>query len=116
VRVSGGIGFGTTAYQAEENAHIAHGLAKRLGPGQWMFVTDDGRAIGPLNAANRYSYYLGGDNARQRALAKRLRVSMFTLHRLAALISEMDNETVCVGEVAARLGITPRSARGSWRR
>jgi len=111
VRVSGGIGFGTTAYQAEENAHIAHGLAKRLGPGQWMIVTDDGRAIGPLNAANRYSYFLGGDNARQRALAKRLRVSMFTLHRLAALISEMDNETVCVGEVAARLGITPRSAR-----
>lgn len=111
VHVSGGIGFGTTAYQAEENAHIAHGLAKRQGPGQWMIVTDDHRAIGPLNATSRYSYILGGDNARQKALARRLRISMFTLHRLATLISELGEETVGIGEVAAGLEITPRSAR-----
>lgn len=111
VHVSGGIGFGTTAYQAEENAHIAHGLAKRLGQGHWMIVTDDHRAIGPLNAGNRYNYLLGGDNAKQRALAKRLRISMFTLHRLAAFINELDKDTVGINEIAARLDITPRSAR-----
>jgi DNA-binding transcriptional ArsR family regulator len=111
VHVSGGIGFGTTAYQAEENAHIAHGLAKRQGQGQWMIVTDDHRAIGPLNAASRYNHLLGGDNAKHKALAKRLRISLFTLHRLAALINELEKDTVGIAEIAARLDITPRSAR-----
>lgn len=111
VHVSGGIGFGATAYQAEENAHMAHGLATRLGPGQWMIVTDDRRAVGPLCAGLKLNYRLGGDNAKQRALAKRLQVSLLTLNQLAALMAELDTATISVNEVAARLAITPRSAR-----
>lgn len=111
VHVSGGIGFGSTAYQAEENAHMAHGLSNRLGAGQWMIVTDDRRTIGPLNAATHLNYALGGDNAKQRALAKRLQISLLTLHQLAALIEEIDTDTIGINEIALRLGITPRSAR-----
>jgi hypothetical protein len=111
IKVSGGIGFGATAYQAEENAHMAHGLANRLGPGQWMIVTDDRRALGPLNAGIRLNYRLGGDSLKQRTLAKRLQISLLTLNQLAELMGELNMATISINDIAARLAITPRSAR-----
>lgn len=111
IHVSGGIGFGATAYQAEENAHVAHGLSRRLGPGRWMIVTDDHRAIGPLNAEVTLNYRLGGDTTKQRALAKRLQISLLTLNQLAALMAELGTTSININEIALRLAITPRSAR-----
>lgn len=111
IHVSGGIGFGSTAYQAEENAHLAHELANRLGPGQWMIVTDDRQALGPLNTGLRLNDRLGSDHTKQRALAKHLKISLLTLNQLAELMGELDTGTISINDMAARLDITPRSAR-----
>jgi len=111
VHVSGGIGFGATAYQAEENAHMAHGLAHRQGPGQWMIVTDDRTAIGPLNTVAQLRYPVGVGETKRKTLAKRLQVSPITLDRLAAFIEETAAATVGIEEVASYLEITSRSAR-----
>ncbi|MDU4960237.1 MAG: GTP cyclohydrolase [Sporomusaceae bacterium] len=108
IHVSGGIGFGTTAYQAEENAHIAHGLAKRLGPGQWLIVTDDQRTLGPLSADEGGRRFNG---EQQRLLAKRLQISLLTLNQLAELVAESKDVAISINDLAARLALTPRSAR-----
>lgn len=108
IHVSGGIGFGATAYQAEENAHIAHGLAKRLGPGQWMIVTDARQTLGPLNAAANTQR---PGSEKQRLLAKRLQISLLTLTQLADFMTESKGAVISINELAARLTITPRSAR-----
>ena len=111
VHVSGGIGFGVTAYQAEENAHLAHGLARRQGAGQWMIITDEHVAVGPLNTVARRQYPVGEGKAKRKNWAKLLQISPITLDRLAAFIEKMAAAAIRIEELAAYLDITPRSAR-----
>ena len=42
--------MGDTAYDANENATIALGLAKRKGRNKWMAVLDDKTVIGPMSS------------------------------------------------------------------
>jgi hypothetical protein len=111
VHVSGGIGFGATAYQAEENAHMALGLSRKQGLGQWMIVTDDQTAIGPLNTATRLKYSISAGDSKRKALAQRLQISQLTLSKLSAFMVETASAAIKIDDIALHLGITPRSAR-----
>ncbi|WP_371372721.1 GTP cyclohydrolase [Sporomusa aerivorans] len=111
VHVSGGIGFGATAYQAEENAHLAHGLARRQGAGQWMIITDEHVAIGPLNTVAYLRYPVGEGKAKRKTWTKLLQISPITLDRLADFMEKVASSAIRVDELAAYLDITSRSAR-----
>lgn len=110
LQISGGIGFGSTAYQAEENAHTAHGLAARLGAGQWIIVTDDRQVLGPLNSAEQV-YAVTPDTEQQRNLARSLQISIVTLNRLTKLVADLNGHAISINTLAEQLNITPRSTR-----
>lgn len=111
VKVSGGIGFGATAYAAEENAFRALGIAQQKGKGLWMVVTDDRQAIGPLSSAVHLKYSVRADEAVCKKFADKLNLSITTVNKLLAVIDKLAKETIGADDLAMYLAITPRSAR-----
>lgn len=110
-KVSGGIGFGSTAYSAEENAFWALGLAKQKGKGRWMVVTDNREAIGPLSSAVHLKYSVRVDDTVNRNFADQLNISIATANKLLAALDKLNKEAICADDLALYLEITPRSAR-----
>jgi Predicted transcriptional regulator len=111
ISVSGGIGFGPTAYAAEENAHIALGLARRAGKSKWMVVLDDKTVFGPLNSEMHLQYSLRADDPALRELANKVNISLTTVNRIFAACDKLDQGSVNADDLALYLGITPRSTR-----
>lgn len=111
VKVSGGIGFGATAYAAEENAFKALGIAQRKGKGLWMVVTDDRQAIGPLSSAIHLKYSIRAEEAVCKKFADKLNLSITTVNKLLAVIDKLAKDTIGADDLAMYLAITPRSAR-----
>lgn len=111
ISVSGGIGFGSTAYAADENAHVALGLARRAGKSKWMVVLDDKTVFGPLSSAVHLQYSLRADDPALRDLAGKLNISVTTVNRIFAACEKLDQRTVNADDLALYLGITPRSTR-----
>ncbi len=109
--VSGGIGFGVTAYDAEQNALRALGMAQQKGKGLWMAVTDEREVIGPLSSAVHLKYSVQADAAACKRVADRLNLSVTTVNRLLAVIDKLAKDTIGAEELAAHLTITTRSAR-----
>lgn len=109
--VSGGIGFGVTADDAEQNAFRALGMAQQKGKGLWMAVTDDREVIGPLSSAVHLKYSVQADAAACKRVADQLNLSVTTINRLLAVIDKLDKDTIGAEELAAYLTITARSAR-----
>jgi len=111
VKVIGGIGFGQTAYSADESAHIALGLARTAGSGKWMVVLDDRTVIGPLSSPSHLQYCIRTDDQATIKLAEMLNISIRTLNKLFAAFEKVDNQTIGAEELALNLAITTRSAR-----
>jgi hypothetical protein len=110
-KVSGGIGFGSTAYAAEENAFMALGLAKQKGKGRWMVVTDNREVIGPLSSDIHLKYSVRVDETVNRQFADKLNISITTANKLLAALDKLDKEAISADDLALYLEITPRSAR-----
>ncbi len=110
-KVSGGIGFGPTAYVAEENAFHALGLAKRAGKGMWMAVTDSREAVGPLSSPTHLKYSLRASDSVCQHFAEKLNLSRTTVNKLFAALDQLKRDTLAADDLAFHLGITTRSAR-----
>lgn len=111
IQVNGGIGFGSTAYAADENANIALSLARQAGKNEWMIVLDNKTACGPLNSESHIQYELQTNNASIRTLSEELKISITTVNRLLASCENLDQQNVTANDIAAYLNITPRTAR-----
>lgn len=111
ISVSGGLGFGDTAYSANENAMIASGLACRKGEGKWMVVLDDKTVIGPLDSELQIKYSIRSGPDDTLSLAKQLNVSGTTLNRLISVFSKIDGEILGAETLARHLSMTERNAR-----
>lgn len=109
--VSGGIGFGDTAYDAEQNAFHALGIAQQKGKGAWMAVNDEREVIGPLSSAVHLKYSVQANAAACKRIADQLSLSVTTVNRLLAVIDKLDKDTLGSEELAAHLRVTSRSAR-----
>ncbi|QDR81865.1 GTP cyclohydrolase [Sporomusa termitida] len=109
--VSGGIGFGVTAYDAEQNAFRALGMAQQKGKGLWLAVNDDREVIGPLSSAVHLKYSVQADAASCKRVADQLNLSVTTVNRLLAVIDKLDKDTIGAEELGVYLTITSRSAR-----
>ena len=110
-KVSGGIGFGATAYDSEENAYRALGLGKQRGKGLWMVVTDSRDVIGPLSSVTYLKYSISTDDVVLRQFADQLKINITTVNKLLAAISKIDKDAIAADDLAMYLAITPRSAR-----
>lgn len=106
--LSGGIGFGWTAYDAERNAVTALGLAK---PGDWMIVHADRTAEGPLGSVVLMRYAMTGSSDELKKVADKLSISVTTLNRLLAAGNQVAKRTIKADELAVILALTSRSAR-----
>lgn len=111
ISVSGGIGFGQTAHSAEQNAHIALGLARQAGEGKWMVVLDNKAVLGPLSSSVYIQYDLRCENKDLRNLAEQLNISVTTVNKLIAVFSKLENNVMHSDDIALYLNITTRSAR-----
>ncbi len=111
VAVSGGIGLGQTAYDADGNSHVALSLAHRSGVGNWMVVTDERAIIGPLSSETRLEYSLHSTDRQMKGIADNLHVSVKTVNKLYAALKKINKENIRADELAVYLAITPRSAR-----
>ncbi len=109
--VDGGIGFGKTAYAAEQNAFHALGLAEQKGQGFWMAVNDKREVIGPLSSAVHLKYSVQANYEASKRFADKVSLSVTTVNRLLAVLDKLDNTTIGADELAVYLSITPRSAR-----
>lgn len=109
--VNGGIGFGQTAYAAEQNAFHALGLAEQKGQGIWMAVNDKREVYGPLSSAVHLKYSVTADYEASRRFADKVKLSTTTVNRLLAVLDKLDNTIIGADELAVYLGITTRSAR-----
>ncbi len=109
--VCGGIGFGDTAYDAEQNAFHALGIAQQKGKGLWMAVNDEREVIGPLSSAVHLKYSVQADTAACKRIADQLNLSVTTVNRLLAVIDKLDTDTIGAEDLAVYLSITSRSAR-----
>lgn len=110
-KVSGGIGFGATAYEAEENAYRALGLAKQRGKGLWMVVTDSREVIGPLSSVTHLKYSISSDDIVLKQFAEQLNISITTVNKLLAAVNKLAKDAIAADDLAMYLAITPRSAR-----
>jgi predicted transcriptional regulator len=111
VDVSGGIGFGETANAANENAHVALGLARQSGKSRWVTVLDDKTVIGPLNSETELVYSIRTNDNDSRELAKKLNLSGTTINKLMAVCQKLDGQVITADILARYLSVTPRSAR-----
>lgn len=111
IGVSGGLGFGDTAYSANENAGIALGIAQRKGKSKWMVVFDDKTVLGPLNSDLSLSYSLRSTSIDAMDLAKSLNVNGTTLNRLLSVFNKLDGATIGAESLAQYLSMTERNAR-----
>ncbi|WP_196601035.1 GTP cyclohydrolase [Pectinatus frisingensis] len=109
--VSGGIGFGLTAYSAEENAFRALGLSKQRGQNIWMAVTDEKEVIGPLSSPVHLRYSFHSDEKHCQKIANLLNSSATTINKLLAALDKLDRDTIGAEDLAVYLSITKRSAR-----
>ena len=111
ISASGGIGFGDTAYGADENANIALGLAKRKGKNHWMVILDDKTVVGPLNSDLQIAYSIRSETLDGLALAKKLNISGTTLNKLLSVFAKIEGEAIGAETLAQHLSMTERSAR-----
>ena len=111
IGVSGGLGFGDTAYGADENAGIAMGIARRKGNNKWMVVLDDKTVIGPLNSELLISYSLRSKVGDIMDLARSLNISGTTMNRLLSVFNKIDGATIGAESLAQYLSMTERNAR-----
>ena len=109
--LSGGIGFGWTAYDAEHNAMTALGLADQNGVGSWMVVHADRIAEGPLGSAMTLRYPMTCSDERMKQTAEALAVNVTTLNRLLAVKEQIGNREIKADELGLYLSLTARSAR-----
>ncbi len=107
-----GLGYGTTAYNAESNARKA---LSRAGyePGRNLFAVDvDGIIEGPISTSDRgISYALSEGDGETLELARRAGLSPAHLAKIRSIVRKTNQASFDVDEIAAALDLSPRSAR-----
>ena len=111
ITVSGGIGFGSTAYEADRNAHVALQLSAKAGAGNWTVVTDDGKVVGPLGSPTGLRYSLRSTDALCRKWCRHLQVSATTVQRLWSVLDKLRGKPITAEELSRYLAINERSGR-----
>lgn len=110
IQVSMGIGYGRSAYEAENNGRMALRYSKEFG-GNCAYSVDQYKGVsGPLNEPSELSYKSGSSDAQINKLVEVSGLSVKNITRLIAMIEKI-GPVVSSKEVAYYLNMTERSAR-----
>ncbi|SDY97146.1 helix-turn-helix domain-containing protein [Tindallia californiensis] len=110
MRASVGIGFDTTAYDAEHNARIGLEHAKKYG-GDCLFIVDQNHRIkGPLGKEHQLEYRLASLEEKIISVAEKTKLSVKSVNRIVAMMDKHGCK-VTAKEFAHYLRMTERSAR-----
>lgn len=110
IQISMGIGYGRSAYEAENNGRIALHHAKESG-GNCAYSVDQNKIIsGPLNSLTELSYHSNTSDTKINQLAAQSNLNAKNISKLISMIEKIGN-TVSSKEIAYYLNLTERSAR-----
>ncbi|MEW9673199.1 transcriptional regulator [Ammoniphilus sp. 3BR4] len=106
-----GIGFGSTANEAEMRAYEAFSKAKSRGSGSCFVVELDGQVQGPIGKSSNLKYSVRSSDPDLLSISKQVGLSIATINKLLSLCDNADKYKMTAFDLASRLGITQRSAR-----
>lgn len=107
----GGLGYGTTAYNAEANARKALNRAGGSKESSLFSVDLDGEIRGPLSRTEPTRYKISESDAGILAVAEASGLSPAHVSKIRALVRSAGRNRFDVEEFAAGLEVSPRSAR-----
>ena len=110
LRASIGVGFGTTAYDAEHNGRIGLAHAKEQGGDCVYLVDQDHNLTGPLGRENQLNYSLASSDEKILRIAEDTGLSGKSINRIMAMVQKQGNR-ISAQEMAYYLQMTDRSAR-----
>lgn len=106
-----GLGYGTTAYNAEANARKALNRACGAKSSSLYSVDVDGEICGPLESSGSTRYNLAESDADILATARASGMSPAHVSKIRSLVRSSGRSRFDVDEFAAGLDVSPRSAR-----
>ena len=106
-----GLGYGTTAYNAESNARKALNRAGGVKESSIFSVDVDGEICGPLESTGWNRYKLAESDADILAMAKASGMSPAHISKIRSLVRSAGRSRFDVDEFATGLDVSPRSAR-----
>lgn len=110
IQISMGIGYGRSAYEAENNGRIALHHAKESG-GNCAYSVDQNKVIsGPLNSLSKLSFHSSISDSKINTLSAQSGINAKNISKLISMIEKIGN-TVSSKEIAYYLNLTDRSAR-----
>ncbi|MEI3606438.1 hypothetical protein SPD48_12090 [Pseudogracilibacillus sp. SE30717A] len=110
IKMSAGVGFGVTASEAGSHARMALLQANEYGEGNCFIVKEDRAVIGPIENDIPLTYPLTITDENIIKRAEKSSVSPFYIKKVISLLQRKNTNTFTAHELAATLGITPRSA------
>ncbi|QRG68338.1 hypothetical protein [Brevibacillus choshinensis] len=111
VPVAVGVGFGETAFSAENNARKAIQHAKERPEFGIVIVQDDGVIIESVGETEQLSYSYRSSDRELLDKLNKANVSVKTYHKIEALIQRMGWSTFTTTDIASYLSMTVRNAQ-----
>lgn len=111
IPTSMGIGFGSTAYEAEIKAHEALSKALAFSASSCFIVEMDGNVHGPIGETFQLKYSTRSDDPELISIAKKAGLSVGTINKLLSFCEYSNNKKFTAIELSSGFGITLRSAR-----
>ncbi|MFE1628816.1 hypothetical protein ACFLFF_18925 [Brevibacillus reuszeri] len=105
-----GFGFGLTAVEAEEHAHIGLYHAKKMGEHAAFIVTEDKQVIGPLNKSVTKTFQLQSQDDQTLMIAKKTGVSVSAITKMMNFIDLRQNQIFSANDLANYLQVSKRTS------
>lgn len=106
-----GLGYGYNGSNAEKNSQEALKYALSYNKNSCYVVMEDGKVVGPLEEGKNLQFYAKSQDEELLKIAEKSGVSIITLNKIAALMNNLNKDTITANEIAENLNITLRSAR-----
>lgn len=110
IRVSSGIGIGSTAFEAEKSAQTALSHGSKL-PAGGLFLIHEDHIRGPLGEDGELEYRTRIEDSTLLRIASEIGISPSYVDRIQAIMDKTGKSIFDSGDLAACLGISDRSAR-----
>lgn len=111
VPVAVGVGFGDTAFSAENNARKAIQHAKERPEFGIVIVQDDGVMIESVGESEQLTYSYRSSDRELLELLNKANISVKTYHKIKALVQRMGWSTFTTTDIASYLSMTVRNAQ-----
>ncbi|WIV12000.1 hypothetical protein [Proteiniborus sp. MB09-C3] len=105
-----GIGMGTNALEAEENARKALALSKEKKDSLAYMINQDKVVIGPIGSSNSLEYRLKSQDKTLLKWTEKTDISISNLTMIKSLLSKLQTDSITASDIQKGLDITLRSA------